>query len=73
MRLVGFTVTPEARRPGSPLNLHSVRQIVQTTPALFKNFIHLLGAPKADGSWLENPWPFCSTGWADPNSDRAST
>jgi 4-amino-4-deoxy-L-arabinose transferase-like glycosyltransferase len=50
VRLVGFTVTPDAPRPSSPLKLHVVWQIVQKTETPYKNFIHLLGAPKADGS-----------------------
>ena len=50
VRLVGYSVTPGAPRPGSPLKLRVVWQIAQKTPAPYKNFIHLLGVPKADGS-----------------------
>jgi hypothetical protein len=47
---MGFTVTPDAPRPGRPLTLHVVWQIVQKTGTPYKNFIHLLGAPKPDGN-----------------------
>jgi hypothetical protein len=50
VRLVGFTVTPDTPRPGGQLKLHVVWQVEQKTPAPYKNFTHLLGAPKADGS-----------------------
>jgi len=49
-RLVGFTVTPNTPRPGRPLKLQAVWQVVQKTPTADKNFVHLLGAPKADGN-----------------------
>jgi hypothetical protein len=48
--MAGYTLTPAAPLPGQSLQLKVIWQVNQTTPADYKIFMHLLGAPKADGS-----------------------
>ncbi len=50
VRLLGYTLAADTPRPGGALKLHMLWQIEQRTRAAFKNFVHLLGPPKADGS-----------------------
>ena len=50
VRLTGYRMTPDSPRPGGALTLHVVWQIEQATQTAYKNFVHLLGAPKPDGS-----------------------
>lgn len=50
VRMIGFGLSPGTPRPGGALTLHVVWQIERLTSSPYKNFTHLLGAPKADGS-----------------------
>jgi hypothetical protein len=50
VRMLGYTVTPANVQPGGVLRLRLLWQIEQPTPVPYKTFVHLLGAPKPDGS-----------------------
>ena len=50
VRLLGYSLTPAVPQPGGTINLHTVWQIEQKSQTAYKNFVHVLGAPKADGS-----------------------
>jgi len=74
VRMVGYTVTPGAPRPGGTLTLHVLWQIEQPSAVPLKNFVHLLGRPKADGSVVyaqRDSQPcddsYATTGWAPGN------
>ena len=50
VRLLSFQYSPKILASGEPLQLDVVWQIVKPSDALDKVFVHLLGAPRADGS-----------------------
>ena len=70
VRLLGYSLTPNSPRRGDALKLHLVWQIEQPTHTAYKNFVHLLGLPKADGSTVYVQYDrqpcddsYATTGW----------
>jgi hypothetical protein len=68
-RLLGYSLSSTPLHPGSTMTLHTLWQIEAATPNPNKVFVHVLGAPKADGSpvYAQHDGEPCDDSYATTN------